>query len=70
MMSHIMRHYCVECEWAISFENHSRKDLAAQAVEHAIETGHDIESAYRVDVTEIDSSDRSDSDASSDGHRP
>lgn len=46
MISHITRHYCVDCEWAISLEHHSREELTAQAVEHAVETGHDIESEY------------------------
>jgi predicted small metal-binding protein len=70
MMSYITRNYCVDCEWAVSIDNHSREELAAQAVAHAVETGHDIDSADRAVMPDIDSSDRSDSDDAADGHVP
>jgi hypothetical protein len=46
IMAHITRHYCLECEWSVSAEHHRREELAAQAVAHAVETGHDIDSEY------------------------
>jgi hypothetical protein len=54
----------------MSIENHSHEELAAQAVAHAVETGHDIDSADRAAMPDIDSSDRSDSDDTADGHGP
>jgi predicted small metal-binding protein len=38
--------YCCECSWAASAEDHPREELNALIVEHAVETGHDIESAF------------------------
>lgn len=36
--------YCLECSWMASSEEHTLVELNALMVEHAIETGHDIES--------------------------
>lgn len=49
MMTQITRHYCVDCEWTVSIENHRCEELADRAVAHAVETGHDIESEYAAD---------------------
>lgn len=62
--------YCRECEWRVSTADYSSQEVSSQAVEHAVETGHDIESADRVDMTGLDGSDRPDSDAASDGYGP
>lgn len=44
-MADLRRHrYCRECSWMASSEEHPREELNALMVEHAIETGHDIES--------------------------
>lgn len=51
--------YCVECEWRVSTADYASQAVSSQAVEHAIETGHDIESAARPDLTETDPTDRS-----------
>jgi hypothetical protein len=37
--------YCCECSWSANAEDHTREELNALIVEHAVETGHDIESA-------------------------
>ena len=36
--------YCTECEWVASSEGCATATLAEQAIEHAVETGHDIDS--------------------------
>jgi hypothetical protein len=38
------RKYCTECEWVVSSEGYTTAALAEQAIEHAVETGHDIDS--------------------------
>ena len=45
-MTHLVN-YCLDCEWSASVENHTRNEQSALAVEHAIETNHDIDSEYR-----------------------
>jgi hypothetical protein len=44
MVDPIRHGYCRECSWKASREEHTREELNALMVEHAIETGHDIES--------------------------
>ena len=39
--------YCLDCEWSISERELSRSDLAQAAIDHAIETNHDIASGRR-----------------------
>jgi hypothetical protein len=36
--------YCLQCDWAVSTAEYSRTDVTRRMVEHATETGHDIES--------------------------
>lgn len=36
--------YCTECDWTASTATHERQELAGLAIEHAVETGQDIES--------------------------
>ena len=36
--------YCTECEWVASGEGYTTAELTEQAIEHAVETGHDIDS--------------------------
>jgi hypothetical protein len=43
-MERVTQNYCAECNWSISTEDHDRDELAPAAIEHSIETGHDIES--------------------------
>lgn len=38
------RHYCEDCEWSAGTEARSRRELSALAIDHAIESGHDIDS--------------------------
>lgn len=39
-----MMNYCIHCEWSANTEDYTRSELSRAAVEHAVETGHDIES--------------------------
>lgn len=36
--------YCLECEWSASSEHLTRSEQGRLAVEHAVTTGHDIDS--------------------------
>jgi hypothetical protein len=45
-MSNVIKYRCCcECSWAVSTEEHTREELNALVVEHAITTGHDVETA-------------------------
>jgi hypothetical protein len=37
--------YCCECSWTASTADHTREELNALMVEHAVTTGHDIDTA-------------------------
>lgn len=50
--------YCLQCDWAVSTAEYSRGDVSRRLVDHAVETGHDIESTERPILTETDSTDR------------
>jgi hypothetical protein len=39
--------YRLDCEWTVSAENHTRKEQADLAIEHAVTTNHDTDSEYR-----------------------
>jgi hypothetical protein len=39
--------YCLHCNWSVSTDEYSRAEMNTQLVQHAIETGHDIESLQR-----------------------
>jgi hypothetical protein len=57
--------YCLECDWTVSTAEYSRADVTRRMVDHAVETGHDIESTERPILTETDSTDRPTSDDTS-----
>lgn len=38
------QNYCIECDWQESKKDHSTSELASLAIEHAVDTGHDIDS--------------------------
>jgi predicted small metal-binding protein len=40
--------YCLDCSWSASTADHSRQELSSLILEHAVETGHDI------DTTSVD----------------
>lgn len=40
----IKRIYCLDCEWTVSTENHTRQELSTLTIEHAVEYDHDIDS--------------------------
>lgn len=44
MPTPIKQSYCCECSWTASTEKHTRQELTALMIEHAVETGHDIDS--------------------------
>lgn len=54
--------YCLECDWTVSTADYPRAEVTRRIVDHAVETGHDIESTERPILTETDSTDRSTSD--------
>lgn len=39
-----MMNYCIHCEWSAGTGDYTRSELSRAAIEHAVETGHDIES--------------------------
>jgi hypothetical protein len=45
MSNLITYRYCCECSWSINTDEHTREERNALVVEHAIETGHDIDTA-------------------------
>jgi predicted small metal-binding protein len=57
--------YCLECDWSASTAEYSRADVSRRLVDHAVETGHDMESTKRPILTETDSTDRPTSDDTS-----
>jgi hypothetical protein len=54
--------YCLQCDWAVSTAEYSRTDVNRRLVDHAVETGHDIESTERSSLSETDGTDRPTSD--------
>jgi hypothetical protein len=57
--------YCLQCDWSASTAEYSRADVSRRLVDHATETGHDIESTERPILTETDGTDRPTSDDTS-----
>jgi predicted small metal-binding protein len=57
--------YCLECDWSASTAEYSRAEVSRRMVDHAVETGHDIESTERPILTETDGTDRPTSDDTS-----
>lgn len=39
--------YCLQCGWFATRRDNTAEELAASAVEHAVDTGHDVESDVR-----------------------
>lgn len=37
------RCYCLECSWSVNSEDYTRQERNSLIVEHAVETGHDID---------------------------
>lgn len=54
-MAPIYRNYCVHCDWEATLEDHSRDELATLAIEHACESGHDIDSQSMVETDDSQS---------------
>lgn len=40
----IKQSVCCDCDWMASTMHYSRQDLAQRLIDHAVATGHDIES--------------------------
>lgn len=36
--------YCCECSWSVSSAEYTRQERNALIIEHALDTGHDIDS--------------------------
>lgn len=45
-MGRVSHNYCLDCDWSASIEDHDRHELAALAIEHTTERGHDIDSKF------------------------
>jgi hypothetical protein len=45
MSNQITCRYCCECSWTANTADHTREELNALMVEHAVTTGHDIATA-------------------------
>jgi hypothetical protein len=46
-MSNLIKYrYYRECSWSASTEEYTREELNALMVEHAITTGHDVDTAH------------------------
>lgn len=43
-MKRATRHYCTECDWSASIEDHTPDELFQASIEHFSETKHTIES--------------------------
>jgi hypothetical protein len=39
--------YCVDCEWFVSTETHTRSEQSALAIGHYLETEYGIDNGYR-----------------------
>lgn len=46
--------YCLQCDWTVNTAEYPRVDVTRRLVEHATETGHDIESTERPPPTGTD----------------
>jgi predicted small metal-binding protein len=57
--------YCLECDWSVSTTEYPRAEVSRRLVDHAVETGHDIESTERPILTETDGTSRPVSDDTS-----
>jgi predicted small metal-binding protein len=57
--------YCLQCDWSVSTAEYSRADVSRRLVDHATETGHDIESTERPILTETNGTSHSTSDDTS-----
>jgi predicted small metal-binding protein len=57
--------YCLECDWTVSTAAYPRAEVSRRMIDHAVETGHDIESTERATPTGTDDPARSDSDDTS-----
>lgn len=43
-----MKRYCLECDWEVSTtEGYSEREVSKRAIEHFVETGHDVGSLRR-----------------------
>lgn len=51
-----IRHsYCLDCEWSVSTAEYPEQEVSSLVVDHAVETGHDIDSSYLEVVADGDS---------------
>lgn len=48
-MEPVVKSYCLECEWEISATDDTTDERTEAMIDHAIDTGHDIESITRAD---------------------
>lgn len=55
-METVVKSHCLDCEWEISATDSTTDERTAAMIDHAVTTGHDIESITRADATDGDES--------------
>lgn len=55
-MEPVVKSYCLDCEWEISATDYTADERTAAMVDHAIDTGHDVDSITRAGGADGDGS--------------
>lgn len=73
-MRDVVKSYCLTCDWEISGADHTTEERTKAMIDHALTTGHDIESVTRLDEDSTDTTAAStvsvDDSTHPDDHRP
>ena len=48
-MNRVEENYCTECDWSVKSADHSVHERTQLAIEHAVSTGHDIDSVPNIE---------------------
>lgn len=51
-MESVVKSYCLDCKWEFSVVEHSIEERTKAMIDHALSTGHDIDSITQTDGTE------------------
>lgn len=55
-MGTVVKSYCLECEWEISGTDYTADERTAAMIDHAVDTGHDVDSITRAEGANSDES--------------
>ncbi len=55
-METVVKSYCLDCEWEISATDYTADERTAAMIDHAIDTGHDVDSITRAEGADSDGS--------------